>query len=79
MSKEFDDKLMDCMNDEKHNDAVSVLISYNTGENKRAIEIPYNCKFTTKALYRLGFKWPMVSEEYIEKSLTSLRTLGYFD
>ena len=32
-----------------------------------------------KALYRLGFKWPMVSEEYVEKSLTSLKTFGYFD
>lgn len=35
--------------------------------------------FTTKALYRLGFSWPVVGLEYLEKSLLKLKELGFFD
>ena len=77
--KDFDDRLMKLMSDDKKNDAVSVLISYNSSGNKKTIELPYNCQYTTKALYRINYKWPIVTEDYIEKSLEALMTLGYFD
>ena len=32
-----------------------------------------------KALYRIHYRWPIVTEDYIEKSLSALKTLGYFD
>lgn len=77
--EDFNNKLMDYMKDESKNDVVSVLISYNSGINQKIIEIPYNSKFTTKVLYRIGFRWPIVNEEYIKKSLLALKTLDYFD
>lgn len=77
--KDFDDRLMKLMSDDKKNDAVSVLISYNSSGNRKTIEIPYNCQYTTKALYRINYKWPIVDEDYIEKSLQALMSLGYFD
>lgn len=77
--EEFNKTLFEYMEDEKKNDTVSVLISYNQDVKKKTIFIGYNGKFTTKALYRINYKWPIITEEYIEKSLSALKTLGYFD
>ncbi|MCQ2052221.1 MAG: SDR family oxidoreductase, partial [Bacteroidaceae bacterium] len=36
-------------------------------------------KFTANVLYRLGFSWPLPSNEYLERVITSLLTMDYFD
>ena len=77
--KEFDEILNNFMKDESKNSLVSVLISYNFDAKKKVVFINYNCKFTTKILYRINFRWPIVTEDYIEKSLLALMKLGYFD
>lgn len=77
--KEFGDILNTFMNDETKNDLVSILISYNLDSNKKIVFIGYDCTFTTKILYRINFRWPIVTEDYIEKSLLALMRLGYFD
>ena len=77
--KEFDEILNKFMNDETKNSLVSILISYNLDAKKKTIFIDYDCKFTTKILYRIGFRWPIVTEDYIEKSLLALKNLEYFD
>ncbi len=35
--------------------------------------------FTANVLYRLGFTWPLPSEDYLERALKSLLTMGYFE
>ena len=77
--KEFDDVLNSFMKDETKNDLVSILISYNLDSNKKIVFIGYDSAFTTKILYRVSFRWPIVTEDYIEKSLLALMRLGYFD
>ena len=77
--KEFDNILNEFMNDESRNSLVSVLISYNLDAKKKTIFLGYDCKFTTKILYRLRFRWPIVTESYIKKSMMALKNLGYFD
>lgn len=42
-------------------------------------EIPFDNSFTTKTLYRLHVKWPIISEAYLDQVFTSLRTIGFFD
>ncbi len=76
---EFNDILNSFMKDETKNNLVSILISYNLDSNKKIVFIGYDCKFTTKILYRINFRWPIVTEDYIEKSLLALMRLGYFD
>ena len=41
--------------------------------------IDYDNTFTTKALYRLGFKWPIINEKYLENVFESLSALAFFD
>ena len=77
--QEFNDLLNTFMNDETKNDLVSILISYNLDSNKKIVFIGYDSAFTTKILYRINFRWPIVTEDYIEKSLLALMRLGYFD
>ena len=77
--EEFDKVLDSFMNDEKKSDLVSILFSYNLDAKKKTVFIGYDCRFTTKILYRINFRWPIVTEDYIEKSLLALMNLGYFD
>ena len=77
--EEFDKVLDSFMNDEKKNDLVSILFSYNLDAKKKTVFIGYDCRFTTKILYRINFRWPIITEDYIEKSLLALMNLGYFD
>ncbi len=76
---EFDEILNDYMKDETRNSLVSVLISYNLDAKTKTVFLGYDCRFTTKILYRINFRWPIVTEDYIEKSLMCLKKLGYFD
>lgn len=34
--------------------------------------------FTIKALYRLGFSWPLTGEAYIQRAVDALSTLDFF-
>lgn len=36
-------------------------------------------QFTADVLYRLGFTWPLVSNQYLNSAVMSLKTLGFFD
>lgn len=36
-------------------------------------------KFTTNILYRLGFSWPLPTQEYLERAIMSLLTMDYFE
>ena len=77
--KIFDDALRDAMTDEKKSKAVAGLIAYRDTDKNRREEVGYDMTFTVKALYRLGYKWPITGDEYIEKAIEALDTLGFFD
>ena len=67
------------MKDEKKNMAVSSLISYDSASGESRAFILSDNSFTIKALYRLGYKWPITDKHYLERSIESLATLGFFD
>ena len=61
--------------DEKNNMEVSSLIVYlNSGKANRYY-VGWDNKFTIKALYRLGFAWPLTGERYIEFVILTFRTV----
>ena len=75
----FAKMLEDCMQDESRNMDVSCLISYNSSDTVAREYILSDNSFTIKALYRLGYKWPITDARYLERSIASLSTLGFFD
>lgn len=66
------------LEDEKTNMKVSALVSYLSNDRKQFV-ISRDNEFTTKALYRLGFAWPLIDEDYLEKTIRALLSLGFFD
>ena len=75
----FSERLSEFMKDEKKNMAVSSLISYDSASGESRAFILSDNSFTIKALYRLGYKWPITDKHYLERSIESLATLGFFD
>ena len=66
--------------DEELSLIVSPLIAYQASD-KNTVEFDSNNDntFTVKVLYRLGFKWPIIDERYLDQMFEALETLGFFD
>ncbi|MDY6392062.1 MAG: amino acid adenylation domain-containing protein [Bacilli bacterium] len=76
---EFSAKLAEFMADETKNMDVSSLISYNSSDVVTREYILSDNAFSVKALYRLGYKWPITDAKYLARSISSLSTLGFFE
>lgn len=77
---EFNSALNETLRDDKKNMLISGLISYLSSDSENSGEyIGYDNSFTNKALYRLGFKWPITNETYLKNTFEALDTLGYFE
>lgn len=77
--EEFNNKFNEVLADEKRNMEISSLIAYlNNGSRNRHF-VGWDNSFTVKALYHLGFAWPLTGEKYIERAVNALYTLGFFD
>ena len=77
--EEFVKAMTEMMADDKKNMLVSSLISYSSSDKHTHAYISSNNEFTNKALYHLGYKWPITDREYLEKAIESLDTLGFFE
>ena len=78
--EEFARGLADALADEQKNMLVSGLISYLSSDSQNTVKyIDYNNVFTIKTLYRLGYKWPITDDKYLENAFMALKTLGFFD
>jgi hypothetical protein len=60
------------------NDIISSLVAYNISDGHTYRFIESDNSFTTKILYRLGFRWPITDESYLEKLIEAIDTLGFF-
>ncbi|MGN0163217.1 MAG: amino acid adenylation domain-containing protein, partial [Candidatus Ornithomonoglobus sp.] len=76
---EFNDKFNEMLADEKHNMEISSLVSYRSSGSISRRYVGWDNSFTVKALYHLGFSWPLTAEEYIKRAVNALYTLGFFD
>ena len=77
---EFEDAFRAALNDEVLASVVSPLITYqNSDQNSDEFEIGYDNAFTTKALYRLHVKWPIINEAYLDQLFMTLKAFGFFD
>ena len=76
--EEFGKRFNEVLSNDEKSMEVSALISYRENDAEhRAIESVNN--FTVKALYKLGFSWPLINEDYISRAINALITLGFFD
>ena len=77
--KEFEQRLKEAMEDEEKNMLVSGLISYLSSDTDSVrVYIGEKHDFSTNALYRLGFRWPLTDETYLKNAIEALDTFGFF-
>ena len=77
--EEYDDCLNRALNDKDKQEGISGLItSIGSGKFKK-VWIDAENDYTIQVLYRMGVKWPIISEEYIYKFIEFLNDLAFFD
>ncbi len=78
-TREFQEAFNAALSDEKMNEIMSPLISYRASEGEAAqYFIGHDNTFTTKMLYQLGFKWPIINEDYLANAFMALEGFGFF-
>ena len=78
-SSEFEERLKVMLKDKTKNLYVSPLVNYNLDDDALRNENGVLNNFTVKALYRLGFKWSIIDDEYVRKTIAMLDSLAFFD
>lgn len=63
------------LGDENTNRALNGLAAYDI---KDAHAVETDNRFTTNILYRIGFSWPLVDQDYLDRAIRSIMTLDYF-
>jgi len=78
--EEYGKAFQEALNDRELSMIVSLLITYQTSDrNTKEFNIGYDNAFTTKVLYRLKVKWPIIADGYLDQVFTTLRTIGFLD
>ncbi|MDY6367746.1 MAG: amino acid adenylation domain-containing protein, partial [Clostridia bacterium] len=75
---DFEKAMKQMMADEKNNMLVSSLINYASSGSHTYSFIGTDNEFTNKALYHLGYKWPITDEKYLKQAISSLASLDFF-
>ena len=75
------DKAMDAAkNDPAKARQMSSLLAYqDMAHGQRTTDVTRDNDYTTQVLYRLGFAWSPTSWDYVERMLTAIGGLGFFD
>ncbi len=67
-------------NDKKKASELTSIMAYMRSPGGReVIRLKRQCEYTLQVLYRLGFRWPITTWDYIERFVSALGGLGYFD
>ena len=60
--------------------SLSSLLAYqDMAHGQKTTDVARDNDYTTQVLYRLGFNWSPTSWDYVERMLTAIGTLGFFD
>ena len=54
------------------------LVAYSNKEGETLKMVDSDRRFTINALFRLGFRWPIVDDGYLEKMIWALDSLSFF-
>lgn len=77
--EQFDKAVNDYAASHEESEAVSGLIAYASRDEDQIYTVGYKNQFTTEVLYRLGYKWPITDDNYLENAIDALDKLGFFE
>ena len=77
---EFNNAFNESSNDESKQDKISgLLTNVGMGNGKGHSMISVVNNYTIQILYRLGYKWPLISDEYLVMFMKYLKEMNFFD
>ena len=77
--REFVGIMREASTKDSYSEAVTSLVAYEERGGENIIQTENNNYFTINALYRLGFRWPIVDEAYLEKVISGVESLEFFN
>jgi amino acid adenylation domain-containing protein/thioester reductase-like protein len=75
---QFRETLKEATKHESESRTVLSLVAYSNKEGNDLALVEADHRFTVNALFRLGFKWPIIDDSYLERVITSLDSFGFF-
>ncbi len=76
--REFAAIMKEASENEAYSEAVMSLTAYDERGGETIVPVGSDNYFTINALYRLGFKWPIVDDIYLQKIISAVESLGFF-
>ena len=77
---EFNTAFSNAGSDESKQDAISGLVTtVGMGKGKGRSLVSVINTYTIQILYRLGYKWPLISDEYLVMFIEYLKEMNFFD
>ncbi|MCH5318797.1 MAG: amino acid adenylation domain-containing protein [Paramuribaculum sp.] len=78
--EDFDRAMDEAKSDPQKSKLLASLLAYqDMAHGQRTVEVKAGNDYTTQLLYRYGFSWSPTSWDYIERMLTAIGGLGFFD
>ena len=75
----FGETLAEATRHEDESRTVLSLVAYSNKEGDHLRMVESDRRFSVNALFRLGFRWPIIDDAYIEKIIQALDSLSFFD
>jgi len=78
--EDFDKAMDDAKSDPTKAKQMASLLAYqDMAHGQKTTDVNRDNDYTTQVLYRLGFAWSPTSWDYVERMLTAIGGLGFFD
>ncbi|MCL2005147.1 MAG: amino acid adenylation domain-containing protein [Planctomycetaceae bacterium] len=78
--EEFDKAVRLALQDERKAEHLTSMIAYmNRAQGQRTAVLKTENTYTSQILRRLGFHWPITTDEYLDRFIAGLDSLGFFD
>ncbi len=78
--EEFAQAMDEAKGDPQKAKQMSSLLAYqDMAHGQKTTDVKRDNDYTTQVLYRLGFAWSPTSWDYVERMLTAIGSLGFFD
>ena len=75
----FEKRLNKVMKNPELVDLLRPLMAYDSSAGIDVEDVDYDNEYTTQVLYRLGFKWQPIDEDYVVRFAKALSSFGFFD
>lgn len=57
----------------------SIMAYQNTPGQEQTVFLPRHNEYTMQVLYRLGYRWPVTTWDYVRRFIEGMKGLGFFD